>query len=983
MIGAISSVLTRDSLLAEMRESGFSSSQRFVNRIEDNTEAVKTMNEMLEAQIRSVGNIIFANRDRVSDEYLTQLSEQTGINPIYLYNPTGTITNAAFGEYLGWTVPADHPIHEFMVSGAPELMEDIRADSETGNLFKYGYIRSNTGEFVQAGVSADRVLELTEKFGYQALIDELVSDESIVSASFIDKDLVGVANSNKDDIGRSYQEDETIKKVALDGEMIAQELFDETENANVYNVIYPVVINGELQGALNIGYSMTSVQAAITKNILLIALAGVFVFLVLGFILYKLSTSITKPIASVNHMIKEMGKGHLGIRLNLESEDEIGEMAQVMDEFADELQNVVIGTMNQISDGDVSADIEEKDEFDEITPALKRTIETIRNLIQEATRLSHAAVAGKLETRGNTEVFHGGFRDIVEGVNATLDAVVGPLNIAAEYVNKIGQGEIPDKITKSYQGDFDKLKQSINACIDGLGALKEGNRVLTLMRQNDLSQTIENQYQGIYGEIGEAINAVHSQLVHIVQIANHIEAGELSDLSELKAIGKRSDKDTLIPSLIGMMENIVLLVAETQKMADTAVKGDLSFRGDQTKFTGEYEKVIAGFNQTLDAVIHPINEASETLKELAAGNLNTQMDGDYQGDHAIIKEAMNQTIANLKRYVDEIAITLAEMSRGNLDQEITSTYSGDFLVIKEALNGISASLSSTMSDIDVAAAQVEIGARQISDGGQALAQGTTEQASSIQELTASIEEVAGETKQNASRANEANELAVRVRKNAEVGNGQMSKMISAMGDIDESSNNISKIIKVIDDIAFQTNILALNAAVEAARAGQHGKGFAVVAEEVRTLAARSAEAAKETTGLIEGSMERVEVGTKIADETAESLREILNEIEKVTGLVGNIARASNDQASEIAQITQGIEQVSQVVQTNSATAEESAAASEELTGQAEMLKAMVGAFKLKENSQRKKESTDGISRSAKAESSQPQIILDAMEMDKY
>ena len=247
MIGAISSYLTRDSLLAEMRENGFSSSQRFVNRIEDNTEAVKTMNEMLETQIRSVGNIIFANRDRVNDEYLTQLSEQTGINPIYLYNPAGTIFTAAYGEYKGWTVPEDHPIRDFMVSGAPELMEEIRADSETGNLFKYGYIRSNTGEFVQAGVSADRVLELTEKFGYQALIDELVSDENIVSASFIDKDLVGVADSNKDNIDKSYQDDETIKKVALEGEMVARELFDEVANANVYNVVYPVVINGNFK----------------------------------------------------------------------------------------------------------------------------------------------------------------------------------------------------------------------------------------------------------------------------------------------------------------------------------------------------------------------------------------------------------------------------------------------------------------------------------------------------------------------------------------------------------------------------------------------------------------------------------------------------------------------------------------------------------------------------------------------------------------
>lgn len=439
--------------------------------------------------------------------------------------------------------------------------------------------------------------------------------------------------------------------------MSAKEYFYEAEKVNVYDVLYPVVLNGELKGALNIGYSMNNVQAAITKNVMLIALAGLLVFLVLGIILYKLSTSITKPIASVNHMIKEMGRGHLGIRLNLESQDEIGEMAMTMDEFADDLQNVVIGTMNQISAGDVSADLEEKDDLDEITPALKRTIKTIRELIQKATHLSHAAVAGKLETRGNAAAFAGGYRDIVEGVNETLDAVVGPLNIAAEYVNKIGQGEIPDKIVDSYQGDFDKLKQSINACIEGLGALQEGNRILALMSQNDLSQKIENQYLGIYGEIGNGVNAVHDQLVRIVAIANHIEAGELRDLNELKAIGKRSEQDTLIPSLIGMMENIVRLVEETQKMTVTAVTGDLQFRGDQTRFAGEYAKVIEGFNQTLDAVIEPINEASETLKELAAGNLNAQMVGDYQGDHAIIKEAMNQTIANLKRYVAEITST--------------------------------------------------------------------------------------------------------------------------------------------------------------------------------------------------------------------------------------------------------------------------------------------------------------------------------------
>ncbi len=700
---------------------------------------------------------------------------------------------------------------------------------------------------------------------------------------------------------------------------------------------------------------------------------------------YFIAKRMTDPIKKVNFMIKEMGLGHLSTRLNMHLNDEIGEMAIAMDNFADNLQTEVIAVINQISDGDVSTNIEIIDEQDEIKPALKKTIESIRGLIEEATMLARAGVAGKLSTRGDATAFKGGFKDIVVGVNNTLDAVVGPLHVAADYIDRIGQGQIPEKITTTYHGDFNTLKNSINACIDGLGALKESSRILGKLSVNDYSETMPTNYLGIYADIGHSINDVHARLTRVVEVSTHIANGDMSDQEALSKVGRRSENDTLIPALLGMIQNITKLVNETEKMAGLAIEGNLQNRGDAAGFPGEYGKIVTGFNQTLDAVIAPIEEASATLTQLSQGNLHTKMAGDYRGDHAQIKDALNRTINFLSQYVDEITNTLESMGRGNLDQEITTYYLGDFQAIKTSLNDINTNLSNTMTDIDVAAGQVEVGARQISDGGQALAQGTTEQASSIQELTASIEEVAGETKKNAMRANEANERAIEVRTNAEVGNTQMTKMISAMNDINLSSNDISKIIKVIDDIAFQTNILALNAAVEAARAGQHGKGFAVVAEEVRSLAARSAEAAKETTGLIEGSIDKVNMGTKIADETAVSLKEILAEIEKVTGLVGDIAQASNEQASEIAQITKGIEQVSQVVQTNSATAEESAAASEELSGQAQMLKEMVGTFKVKaanKTTVKTAAASKPIAPIAKSPA-EPQIILDDLEMDKY
>ncbi len=273
------------------------------------------------------------------------------------------------------------------------------------------------------------------------------------------------------------------------------------------------------------------------------------------------------------------------------------------------------------------------------------------------------------------------------------------------------------------------------------------------------------------------------------------------------------------------------------------------------------------------------------------------------------------------------------------------TLAGAFKVMTQNLN-------EALNNISLASEQVAGGSKQVSDSSIALSQGATEQASSIEQLTASIEEISSQTKHNANNAKEANELAERAKVNADKGNIRMKEMLRAMDEINNSSSNISKIIKVIDEIAFQTNILALNAAVEAARAGQHGKGFAVVAEEVRNLAARSANAAKETTAMIEGSIQKVEDGTKIANETSEALNAIVQEVDKVSTLVNNIAVSSNEQALGIAQINQGIMQVSAVVQANSATSEESAASSEELSNQAGLLKEQVGMFKLK-----KKEST--------------------------
>lgn len=352
------------------------------------------------------------------------------------------------------------------------------------------------------------------------------------------------------------------------------------------------------------------------------------------------------------------------------------------------------------------------------------------------------------------------------------------------------------------------------------------------------------------------------------------------------------------------------------------------------------------------SIARPIVKCADRLKLLSEGDLKTPVPEIGGRDEVkMLAISTSELIESFSQIVDEVDTTLSNIANGDLSHDLdTVQYPGDFKSLKENLVVINARLNKTVGDIGVASDQVYTGAQQVSSGAQALAQGATQQASSVQELSATINEISDRIKNTAENAGTANQKTEQADKKLTECSEQMKALVAAMNDISTKSDEISKIIKVIEDIAVQTNLLALNAAVEAARAGAAGKGFAVVADEVRSLAGKSADASKSTSELIEGSAASVQAGMKILNQTVASLSDAVDSSQQSAKMILAISNDAKEQATAISQITEAIDQISSVVQTTSATSEESAATSEELSSQAQLLKGLVEQFVLKDSS---------------------------------
>ncbi|HWQ79113.1 MAG TPA: methyl-accepting chemotaxis protein [Anaerovoracaceae bacterium] len=835
----------------------------------------------------------------------------------------------------------------------------------------------------------------------------------------------------------------------------------------------------DIVGIVGVDLSVSETIADVNKIIPVIALMILLTSLILFALSYLyVNRSISKPIREIAEQSKLLQIGDTDVHVPdryLRRNDEIGLLGRGFVELASNIkEQAMLG--EEIAAGNLSVDVTPRSSKDVMAISMNSVIHTLRELVKEAEHLSVSTIEGNLENRGNSELFEGGYKEIIDGFNRSLDAVIGPLQLTAEYIERISRGDIPEPAEYDAKGDYGKIRDSFNLCIASINRLIADTNMLSHsalagdfetradagLHEGDFRRIIEGvngtldtivdkvfwyeqlldavpfpisvtdldmnwtfinkpvesmlnvkrgdilgkpcsnwnanicktencgveclkrgQGKTLFGQNGMNFqvdaayinNAKGEKIGHIevvqditasVRRSNYqkIEVERLSRNLSLLSEGNleldfnvaeadtyttldRENFITINNNLKSAKDSINALINDAAFLTRAAIEGNLQTRADAEKSKGAWKVLVSGMNNILEEIAKPVKDVTAVMNQISDGNLSVTVSGSYHGDFNELSRAVNNTASWLGAVVGEISGIIQEIAGENLDLVHVKEYRGDFKVISDSLNIIIESLNGILGNISMAADQVTMGSKQVSEGSQALSQGTTEQASSIEELTASVNEIAAKTRENASSAGKANNITLDVKENAEQGNAHMKQMLDAMEEINASSNNISRIIKVIDDIAFQTNILALNAAVEAARAGQHGKGFAVVAEEVRTLAARSAEAAKETTELIQGSISKASGGTEIAQKTAAALDQIVGGVSKTVDLISEIARSSNEQATGIAQINTGLNQVSQVVQTSAATAEESAASSEELSSQAIMLKEMVGKFKLR------------------------------------
>ncbi len=660
----------------------------------------------------------------------------------------------------------------------------------------------------------------------------------------------------------------------------------------------------------SVANAKTEGKRSIALSILVGALGSIFVMGLGFFLRHDIGGLLKRMIDETTRLCDAAVRGQLNTRGEVEAFP--AEFQPVIQGFNDTL-DAVVGPLNvsaeyvdRISKGDMPQPIVEdyQGDFNEIKHNLNSLIQTLANRGKDVNQLIANAKQGNLKYRADTSRYLGFHKAAIDGVNDLIQEIIKPLNVAANYVDRISKGDMPPVITEEYAGDFNEIKQNLNNLIGTLtNRGQDVNKLIANAKQGNLQYRADtSKYQGFHKGAIDGVNELIDAIIKPLNVAaNYVDRISKGDIPEKITDTYHGDFNEIKNNLNQCIDAINLLVADANQLSNAAVEGRLDTRADASRHHGDFAKIVQGVNDTLDSVLNPIKEAASVLEQLADYDLRARMVGDYQGDHAKIKHSIN---------------TMAD-------------------ALHEALSTVASTVE-----------QVSSAGEQIANSSQTVAQGASEQASSLEETSSSLEEMASMTKQNADNAQQAAMMAGAANNAAENGAKVMGEMLAAMAKIRRASDGTSEIIKDINEIAFQTNLLALNAAVEAARAGDAGRGFAVVAEEVRNLAQRAKEAAKKSEDLIRESAKLAGDGEMLSKGVNQNLGEIVESANKVTNIIQEIAAASQEQARGIEQVNKAVAEMDKVTQQNAANSEESSSAAQELSSQAQELAGLVSRFKL-------------------------------------
>jgi len=804
---------------------------------------------------------------------------------------------------------------------------------------------------------------------------------------------------------KNYQELITAKKEYLDffpefTELIASGKIEESRNyitgnwykaSNNLQAAADVLIDYNVISGKKMSEDNTKIADAATTQLIVIIVIGLILAILLGLLI---ASNIQKIIKSIVNQAKTLSQacveGKLATRgnvedINFEFRDIVVGINNTLDavigplnvsaEYIDRISkgdlppvitenyngdfNEIKTNLNQlitaldsvtesakmISQGNVNVNLTERSNKDELIKAFKGMANSVNLLIADSKTLAQAAIDGKLATRADASKHQGDFRAIVEGVNNTLDAVIGPLNVSAEYIDRISKGDIPGVITEHYNGDFNEIKTNLNQLIDTLNSITNTAKQLALGYLE-----VELRIRSDKDELIKALVQMVTATKEIAQKTKSVSMGDLSvDLSP------RSSNDELMKSMIQMVTAMRDITEKTKQIAVGDLDVDLTLRSDKDELMKSLIQLVA------------INkEISDKTKQLALGDLTVELTARSGKDELLkslisminaLREITNKTkqisigdldvSLTMRSGKDELMKALIEMvdatkeitektkliAAGDMTIDIRPRSAKDEQII--ALAEMIKAVGDIVTQVQNSSDNIADASQQMSSNSQQVSQGASEQASAAEEVSSSMEQMASNIQQNTDNAQQTEKIAAKAAEDILVGSQSVNSTVDSMKKIAEK-------VSIIGDIAFQTNILALNAAVEAARAGEHGKGFAVVAAEVRKLAERSHIAAGEINELTKSSVDT-------ADKAGKLLNSIVPDIQKTAKLVQEITAASIEQNSGANQINNAINQLNKVTQQNAASAEEMATSSEELSSQADSLKDLIGFFKVNDS----------------------------------